>query len=244
MASPPWFYYPFTDFEQSSIELSGAEVNHILGARRLRAGDQLVLMNGKGALAHCLLEQADKSARRIRVQVTLMAELAAAQTRIILACALPKGDHLSDMLDMACQLGISDFMPLQFEHSVTRWNAKLQARCQRIVLEACKQSKRAWLPRVHDIQPFSVWLEKTLDEGVFRVLADQNGQPMHSWQAAIAQANSVVLIVGPEGGLSNTELSQIQTSKMATVRLAEPILRIETAAIAGIAALNQTGYTV
>ena len=241
MASPPWFYYPFTDIEQSSIELNGDEVNHIVGARRLHPGDLLILMNGQGALAHCVLDEADKKARRVRLRVSLIAQIEPSSKQRILACAVPKGDHLSSMLDMACQLGMTHFQPLQFERSVSRWNAKLHRRCERIVLEAAKQSKRAWVPCINSLQTYSEFLGAGNSDDL-QMLADQFGHPMQSYRDAINKAGKLCLIVGPEGGLNEQEMKQAHQHKLALVRLAEPILRIETAAVAGLAAFNQTGH--
>ena len=243
MASPSWFYYPFTDIEQSSIEIEGPEVNHILGAKRLRVGDELVLMNGQGALAHCTLEQANKKARKIQLRVSLVAEVEPPAVQRILACALPKGDRLSGMLDMACQLGMTAFQPLQFEYSVSRWSDKLQARCERVVLEAAKQSKRARVPGILPIQSYSEWSASNcnLQQGDLCVLADQFGLPVSHIHEKASRVKRFILIVGPEGGLSDSENKLAQQHNIRPVRLAEPILRIETAAIAGMAALNQTG---
>lgn len=240
MASPPWFYYPFTDIEQSSVELNGDEVNHIIGARRLHPGDLLILMNGRGSLAHCVLDEADKKARRVRLRVSLIAQVEHPDKQRVLASAVPKGDHLSSMLDMACQLGMTHFQPLQYERSVSHWNAKLQTRCERIVLEAAKQSKRAWVPKIEAIQPYSDFLISGKSKEL-QMLADQFGHPVQSYQNEIKSAEKLTLIVGPEGGLNAQEMKLAQQQTLALVRLAEPILRIETAAVAGMAALNQTG---
>lgn len=240
MASPPWFYCPFTDIEKSSLELNGEEVNHIIGARRLHPGDLLILMNGRGSLAHCVLDEANKKARRVRLRVSLIARVEQSAKQRILASAIPKGDHLSSMLDMACQLGMTHFQPIQFERSVSRWNAKLQRRCERIVLEAAKQSKRAWIPQINDIKTYSDFL--LVDEPkALKMLADQFGHPIQFYQAEIKAAKKLSLLIGPEGGLNKKETKLAQQQKIALVRLAEPILRIETAAVAGMAALNQTG---
>lgn len=219
-------------------------MNHILGAKRLRVGDELVLMNGQGALAHCTLEQANKKARKIQLRVSLVAEVEPPAVSRILACALPKGDRLSGMLDMACQLGITRFQPLQFEYSVSRWSDKLQARCERVVLEAAKQSKRARVPEILPIQSYADWLSRDArpEPHDLCVLADQYGLPAPHILESADHARRLILIVGPEGGLSDAESKLAQQQAIRPLRLAESILRIETAAIAGIAALNQTGH--
>lgn len=235
--NPAWFYYPFKEIETETLTLAGAEVNHIIGARRLHAGDQLVLMNGKGELAHCVLEEANKKSKTAKLRVSLIAQIQPPPAQIVLACALPKGDRLSTMLDMACQLGMSQFQPLEFEHGVSKWSDKLKARCERIVIEAAKQSKRAWVPQIHHSVAYTRWLEANDDAQSLSLLADQYGCPLQSYQSAIDSAKQIALIVGPEGGLSEQEMVLTKTHNIESLRLAEPILRIETAAVAGIAAI-------
>lgn len=239
--SPPWFYFPFDGIEAESITLSGAEVNHILGARRLQEGDQLVLMNGRGELAHCMLQAADKRKKRVTLRVTLVAQVEPPIRSLSLACALPKGDRLSTLLDMASQIGITRFQPLTFERSVSRWSGKLKTRCTRIAIEAAKQSKRAWVPEIGDCLSYSQWLEADTRYSALTLLADQYGCALQSHQTAIESATHITLIVGPEGGLTEQELALAKSNNIASIRLAEPILRIETAAIAGLAAINTVG---
>ena len=109
MSAAPWFYYPFEQLQRAELELSGEEANHILGARRKRVGDALVLSNGRGRLAHCTLAFADRRARVLRLQVERLESIEQPARQLILAAALPKGDRLATMLDMCCQLEKSRF---------------------------------------------------------------------------------------------------------------------------------------
>lgn len=239
MASPPWFYYPFEELDDATIEISGKEVNHVLGARRMHPGDELVLSNGSGKLAHCTLLEADKKSRSLRLYVSLVADVEPPEREIILASALPKGDRLSTMLDMSCQLGISRLQPLQFERSVSKWSDKLKGRCERVVIEACKQSKTARLPEIMPLREYSEYMR---DIGVGRMqtlLADKFGRPIDAYRDEIDAAESLRLVVGPEGGLSGSELNLAREQGVGMVRLAASILRIETAAVAAVAALAQ-----
>ena len=240
MASPPWFYYPFDELENPALCLSGEEVTHIIGARRLRAGNQLVLMNGLGKLAHCVLEEVNKKARTATLRVSLVAELEAPKKNIILACALPKGDRLSTMLDMACQLGMTQFQPLVFERSVNKWSDKLSHRCERVLIEACKQSKTARAPEVRPICGFAEFLNSNQPENALTLLADQFGRPVSAYAKSIRHARSLCMVVGPEGGLSELETRLAEQTGLASLRLAHAVLRIETAAVAAITALQST----
>ena len=238
MSGPPWFYYPFDDIDTATLELSGEEVTHIIGARRLRVGDELVLMNGRGKMAHCALEKADKKARRLSLRVSLIAEVQPAKSEFILASALPKGDRLPTMLDMACQLGMTQFQPLSFEYSVSKWNENLERRCERILIEASKQSKTAIIPRVNPICNFAKFIADQEHISDLMLLADQYGRPPAYYSSLIESANTACILIGPEGGLSPQEVALAQQQQLARLKLASAVLRIETAAVAAVAVLQ------
>jgi len=238
MISPPWFYYPFDAIEAMTIELSGEEVTHIIGARRLRVGDELVLMNGRGRLAHCTLEETNKKAKKVMLRVSLIAEIEAPPKEIILATALPKGDRLSSMLDMACQLGMTRFQPLQFEHSVSKWSDRLEQRCERILIEASKQSKSARVPGIAPICDFADFVAANEHANGVCLLADQFGRPAGSYATRFESTDSVCILVGPEGGLSSREMKLAQHHEIQMLRLATAVLRIETAAVAAVTAIQ------
>lgn len=238
LVSPPWFHHDFDSVNTESITLSGAEANHIIGARRLHVGEQLILSNGKGKLLHCVLEQADKREKIAILRVSLMAQVDPPAKTIVLASALAKGDRLSSMLDMATQIGITHFQPLEFERSASKWSEKLKVRSERIAIEAAKQSKRAWVPKIADCMPYVNWLEAQKDTQSTLFLADQHGLPLQSHQSTLESASNISLIVGPEGGLSEQELSLSQTHDIERIRLADAILRIETAVVAGLSAIT------
>lgn len=238
MSGPPWFYYPFDEIDTATLELSGEEVTHIIGARRLRVGDELVLMNGRGKMAHCALEKADKKARKVSLRISLIAEVEPAKNEIILASALPKGDRLSTMLDMACQLGMTQFQPLSFEHSVSKWNEKLARRCERILIEASKQSRTAVIPGVNPICNYADFVADRESTPGLMLLADQCGRPPAYYASLIESTDTACILVGPEGGLSPQEHALAVLHRVARLKLACAVLRIETAATAGVAALQ------
>lgn len=238
MATPPWFYYPFDEIETSTFQISGAEVRHITSARRLQVEDQLILMNGEGKLAHCMLDEFNKKAQTLSLRVSLVAEIEQPKVKLQLSVALPKGDRFSSMLDMVCQLGATHITPINFKYSVSRWSDKLKGRAERILIEAAKQSKRAWVPTINDVKTFDELLSEQNEASKLVFLADQFGQSLHSYSAQIESAHQMNLVVGPEGGLCDRERTQALTHGFEPLKLAEPILRIETAAVAGIAALS------
>jgi 16S rRNA (uracil1498-N3)-methyltransferase len=149
-----------------------------------------------------------------------------------LACALPKGDRQATLLDMATQLGITDFTPLACEHSVVAPGPNSALRWQRICVEACKQSRRAYLPRLHAARTPA---EVARKHGALALLiAHPDGQAFAQAGARLTTAGAMLLI-GPEGGFSPQEVAAVRAAGGEPVALGSAILRVETAATALLA---------
>ena len=159
---------------------------------------------------------------------------------IELAASLPKGDRLGTMLDMATQLGISRFTPLKCDFSVISLDRKRQdptERWTRIMLEACKQSRRATLPEIgSEATPSSV-IERASNEGAIVLVGDASAPPP---SGVVEDASRIVIVVGPEGGFSPSEQAMLAGAeteeRVRRISIGRGVLRVETAAAGMIAA--------
>ena len=136
-----WFYLPgLTGYETQAL-LSEPQASHAVRSRRLKVGDPLWLFNGAGHIAPGRIS--DIVQRPLEVHIDLQAgqELPAPRRRIHLLSALPKNERQVTMLDMATQLGMTDFTVLVCERSVSHMRERGLSRWQRVVIEACKQSQ-------------------------------------------------------------------------------------------------------
>ncbi len=106
------------------------------------------------------------------------------------------------------------------------------------MIEACKQSRNSNVPRIDPMCRFNEFISDKLSRLSFTLLADQFGRPSSAYTSQIEAADILCIIVGPEGGLSAAEIELTQQHKIATLRLANAVLRIETAAIAAVTALQ------
>jgi len=153
--------------------------------------------------------------------------------RIHLISAVPKGDRQSILLDMATQLGISDYTPLSCARSTVKPGENAPVRWQRTIIEACKQSRRAWIPKIHLPESVETVANREKLAQHLVLVADPTGGPMT--QPATDGLNEIVLLVGPEGGFSPAEIAQLQVAGATLVALGSGILRTETAAVAILA---------
>lgn len=230
--SDPFFYYADLATAGEQVTLTGDEAQHAAGARRLRAGETLVLFDGRGLSAPATLVALRDRGRTLDLRLgarTAQPPLPA----ITLACALSKGDRLATLLDMATQLGMTSFTPLICTHSVVQPSAASLARLHRICLEACKQCRRTWLPQIHEPATVADAVGQGRATGARLLLAHPAGRPWTALSAAPAQG--LTILVGPEGGFSEQEVALAREGGAEIVGLGDAILRIETAAVALLA---------
>lgn len=231
----PWFYHP--DLSTDRLLLAGDEAHHATATRRLRPGDALWLFDGEGGLARATIVEHKARGRELQLQIVERGSQARPIPELHLACALPKGDRQAVLLDMATQLGMARFTPLECERSVVRAPAGAKARWQRICLEACKQSRRAHLPLIEDAATPRDLVRATTARGEAVFIAHPDGAPL---QAAALPARCAILI-GPEGGFTDAEIAAVVAHGGRQVGLGAGILRIETAAVALLALMRLSG---
>lgn len=231
-----WFYTPTLGEVHETITLDTDESRHLLSALRTEPGASITLFDGAGGLATGRLVRSSRRPSSAAVCIQTVRQLPRVSRRVHLVSAIPKGDRAATMLDMAAQLGMTDFTPLKTERSIQLDLNRQRERWLRVLIGACKQSQSGWLPVIHDpITPRDLGI--VFDRGDRDIwLCDRDGSPASSLNhpSSEAAAESIV-VVGPEGGLTIEEKSQISAVGGVSVRLANSVLRIETAATAAVA---------
>jgi 16S rRNA (uracil1498-N3)-methyltransferase len=215
----PWFYAPEMP-QKGEIVLNPEEVRH-LKAQRLKTKDKVSLFNGKGIVAIAELAGEGKAG------ILETHEIPKSEFSLTIAVAVPKGDRADWMLQKLTELGVSTIIPIKTEHSVVLPREAKQERWQRILIEACKQSKQAWIP---ELKPLSTIEEALKEQAKLKILLDQEGKPI--LQVIQEKPKTLLAFVGPEGGFSDDEKAKLQKAGCITASLGKNILRIETAAMA------------
>lgn len=216
-----------------TAELDPAEARHAQAARRLKAGDAVTLFNGQGDIGEALINEIARQGRLVHVEVRATATQPPPNPAIHLAAALPKGDRQATLLSMATQLGMASFTPLQCERSVASGEgSSFHERSLRVCIEACKQSRRAHLPDIHEAMTPAHAASHAKKLDAVALVAHPGGQsPAH----AAPVGAPLLLLIGPEGGWTDNETAAMAANGAKTVTLGDGILRIETAAIAMLA---------
>jgi len=232
----PWFHAEFIGEAGERVEFNPNEARHAGKSARLRVGDEAVLSDGKGRTARAQIDQSEKS--RLVCVIESTQNWPRPLPAFHLASALPKGDRLSTLLSMATQVGITTFTPLHCERSIATAPDATPERWLRIIREAAKQSRQPWQPEILAGTTPSDYAAQAMDS-VSLIQLDPAGEPASPWlKGAITEPpDAIALLVGPEGGFTPDETDHLRSRGATSLNLATGVLRIETAAVAGLACL-------
>jgi 16S rRNA (uracil1498-N3)-methyltransferase len=219
------------------VLLAGPEGKHAASVRRMRVGEGIQLGDGKGLRVRG--EVAEVAANSLKVRVTSTVQELEPQQKLTLIQALAKGDRDELAVQAATELGAWSIVPWQADRSISKWEgpkiAKGVGRWQTIVGEATKQSLRAFEPVVQ--APVSSKELADLVKEFDQVLVLDPTAQVGLGSVAITAITAAV-IVGPEGGISESELQEFEAAGALRVNMGEPILRTSTAGVAAIALLQ------
>jgi 16S rRNA (uracil1498-N3)-methyltransferase len=225
--------------ESDDAVLDGAEGRHAATVRRLRAGESLVLSDGRGGLARCVARVVERDS--VGLSVLKRWHEPSAQPRVVLAQALVKGDRGELAVELATEAGVDEVVPWRAERCVARWEDgprgdKALTRWRGSVREAAKQARRAWCPVVRE--PVDTAALAGLVSSVERALVLHESAERGLVDVSLPEAGDVLLVVGPEGGITDGELAVLSAAGAVPVRLGPTVLRASTAGAVALGALG------
>jgi 16S rRNA (uracil1498-N3)-methyltransferase len=225
------FYCPAPPAD-GHYRLDADEARHLTRVCRKGPGDVVTLFDGRGFATLARIVEVARVSARLTPEGGPLADREAA-CRVEVATAAPKGDRFDWLVEKAVEVGVARVVPLATGRSVVDPRGSKLERLRRTIVEASKQCGRARLMDLAPPEDLADYLARA--DGV-RLLADPAGEPPHAWPT-IAAGSTVRLVVGPEGGLTDEEVERARAEGWRPVRFAAAILRVETAAVAGAAAI-------
>ena len=233
----PRFYCPGPLAAGQSLQLPAGAARHVQ-VLRLQPGTGITLFNGEGGEHEAVVEHMGRSEVRVQVGSHLAIEREAPR-EVHLAVGMPANERMDWLVEKATELGVASIQPLLAERSVLRLNGeragKKRAHWQGIAIAACEQCGRNRVPGVHDVVELSRWLATPQPQTLKLVLSlAPEARPL---SGAGAASVPVLVLSGPEGGLSMREEEAALAQGFQPATLGTRVLRAETAPLAVLAAL-------
>lgn len=234
----PLFYVGALPGVGELASVDGDEGHHAATVRRIRVGEHVDLGDGAGTVAHCVVEDAGKA--RLSARVLDRRTVAPAQPAVTVVQALPKSERAELAVELATEAGADAFVAWQAARCVARWESapkidKGLRRWRAVARAAARQSRRPYIPEVAG--PVST-AELARSIGDATVLVLHESATTRLAETHVAQADSLMLIVGPEGGIADDELARLTDAGATAVRLGPTVLRTSSAAAVALGALG------
>lgn len=233
----PRIYHADTLAVDQEITLDADATNHIVNVLRLKPGHPVVMFNGDGNEYSAEILEAQKRNAKVLIDAKLSLDIES-PLAIHLGQGISRGDKMEMVIQKAVELGVTEITPLLTERcgvklSPERW-AKKQLQWQKIVIGACEQCGRNRLPILHPPMQLIDWCNQSTQQ--MRVTLHPKAEK--STRHLSIPAAGVRLLIGPEGGFSESEVYSTEQVGFTTIQLGPRVLRTETAALASITALQ------
>ena len=220
-----------------SVVLDGPEGRHAARVRRVEAGEQLDLVDGLGARARCAVSSvAGEQVTLAVLGVVLEPEPA---PRVVVVQALPKGERGELAVELLTEVGVDVIVPWQASRCVAQWKgdrgAKSLERWRSTAREAGKQSRRARFPAVAELSSTRQVASLLASASLAGVLSEESSSALSG--VSVPGEGDLVMVVGPEGGISPDELARFAEAGATAYRLGLSVLRTSSAGAAAAAVL-------
>ncbi|MFC0532621.1 16S rRNA (uracil(1498)-N(3))-methyltransferase [Phytohabitans kaempferiae] len=212
--------------------LDGPEGHHAATVQRLRAGEELLLADGRGGTATAVVTAAGRGSLDLQIKSREYVE--PPDPRVVVIQGIAKGERGELAVQAMTEAGVDEIVPWAAARSVVRWRGERGDRARErwvaTAREAAKQARRPWLPVV---APAATTREAAARATL--VLHEEAKERLTSVE--LPPAGEITLVVGPEGGIAPEELATFEAAGARAVRLGDAVLRTSTAGVAALAVL-------
>lgn len=219
------------------VTVSGDEAHHAVAVRRMVVGEHLVLTDGRGS--RVLGEIAGTGNRRLDVTALDVESAVESEPRFTVVQALPKGDRGERAVEVLTEIGCSRIVPWAAQRCVAVWRgdraAKGVNKWRATAREAAKQARRVWFSEVTELAHTGAVVDLIAEADLAVVLHEGTTRSLSS--VSVPMVGAIVVVVGPEGGLTDEEIESFVAAGATDVRLGAEVLRTSTAGLAAVAAL-------
>ena len=218
-------------------ELSGDEGHHAVAVMRLSIGEQIKIADGSGNWVSGTITEVNK--KSLKIDVAERGSAQAGKPELIVVQAVTKSDRAKEMLELLTVGGADQIIPWQAERCISKWQSDSAQKWMSAIKEAAKQSRRVKLPALGDEVSTNQLLKLFQPSDKVIVLHERSSTGVSQINIS-KEVERIILIIGPEGGISDSEISQLESAGAVTARMGDLVLRSAHAGFAALAAIQSS----
>lgn len=233
----PRIFQPISLAPGQSVELDAQATAHLTRVLRLKSGDELVVFNGDGGEYQATVAKVERRSAIILIG-EFLDQSVESPLELVLVQGVSRGERMDYTVQKAVELGVTRIVPVMTERTVVNLKGERQQRrrehWQAVANSACEQCGRTIVPKVSPILSLHDWFNAP-NEGIKFVLHHRAETGLKD---SVDTQRAITLLIGPEGGLAEAEITAAQLAGYLPLALGPRILRTETAAVTALSILQ------
>jgi len=227
----------FTDQinDGSTQTLDNDDAHHAIKVLRLKLGEVIKISDGVNKWVSGSIIEISK--KELTISISERGDFEEKKPELVLVQAVTKSERNKEMLELAIEAGVDRIIPWQAERSISKWQSDSAQKWEIGIKEACKQARQVRLPKLMPMLTTAGVVQLLSKEARIIVFHESAGEKFAQLQLPESLA-SIYLVIGPEGGISQSELSKFENGGSKIVRLGETVLRSAHAGFAAISAVQ------
>jgi len=221
----------------SSVTVDGDEAHHAIKVMRMKVGERLQVSDGRGNWIEGSISAIDKSS--FKVDVAERGHTSRSHPEFVVIQALTKSERAKETIELLVEGGADRIIAWQSDHCIAKWKSDMQNKWESAAVASCKQSRRHTIPKIEAPITLTQIRERFTANSLLVVLHESAQEKISVVVSPSAISfDQIVLVIGPEGGISKDELRELEAIGAKIVRLGSPVLRSAHAGLAGLSAIS------
>lgn len=223
--------------DSNLIEVSGDEAHHAIKVLRITVGEEILISDGAGNWVRASVQSIEK--KTFTAKVLERGFQPEKSPRLIVVQGLPKSDRVKDAIEILVESGVDLIIPWQADRSISKWQKDSLDKWQSAAVAATKQSRRFRKPEIIDGLSLSQLLEIESENSVVLVMHESATTKLSEIVTSkFAGMSEIIIVIGPEGGISDSELELLQSTGAHIVGLGPEVFRSAHAGGAALSAVS------
>jgi 16S rRNA (uracil1498-N3)-methyltransferase len=219
------------------IEVSGEEAHHALKVLRIAKGEEIHLSDGKGSWVRAKVSDLGK--RTFEVTVLERGASTTSKPKLTVLQGIPKSDRVKEAIEMMTEAGVDEIVAWNAERSISRWQDKSQEKWESGALAAAKQARRFFIPKISSVEKLPDYIASVSGSFALIVLHEGASVPLSKIVTpSMADLDEIILVIGPEGGITPHELEVLEQGGARTAKMGEIVFRSAHAGGAALSAIS------
>ena len=223
--------------DSNLIEVSGDEAHHAIKVLRINIGEEILISDGAGNWVRASVENIEK--KTFAAKVLERGFQQEKSPRLIVVQGLPKSDRVKDAIEILVESGVDLIIPWQADRSISKWQKDSLDKWKNAAVAATKQSRRFRKPEIIDGLSLSQLLEIESENSAILVMHESAETKLSQVVTSkFADMSEIIIVIGPEGGISESELELLQSVGAHIVGLGPEVFRSAHAGGAALSAVS------